>query len=76
VEDVLRPEQHAKRVVPAQFVPLIGGDPEAPAALARRSAKAAFDGPAAPFQQVAAGRQHNGGENDEQEEDGEEPNGV
>jgi hypothetical protein len=76
VKNVLGAEPHAERLVPAQLISLVRGDTQAPRAARRGAAQAALDGPAAPFQQIAADRQHDGGENDEQEEGGEEPNGV
>lgn len=76
VEHLLRAEPHVERAVPAEVVALVLGHPEAPGAAPGGAAQAALDGPAAPFNQVAADRQRGGGEHDEQEESGEEPDSV
>jgi hypothetical protein len=73
VENVLRPQQHAERAVPAQRVMLVGKHAEAPAARAPRLAQGALDGPAASLKQVAAGGEDDGSEDNEHQDGGKQP---
>jgi cob(I)alamin adenosyltransferase len=73
VEDVLRPQQHTERTVPAQRVMLVGKHAEAPRARARGLAQRALDRPAAALEEVAAGRENDSGEDDEHQDGGEQP---
>jgi cob(I)alamin adenosyltransferase len=73
VEDVLGPEQHAERAVPAQRVVLVGQHAKAPRARPGGPAQGALNGPAAPLEEVAAGGEGGGGEQDQHKDGGEDP---
>jgi hypothetical protein len=91
LEDLLRAEQHAERAVPVQLVTLIGQHAEPPAAVPEavpgqadvigvaggvQAAQRALDRPAAPLEQVAAGGEDDGGDDEDHQERGKEPHRV